>query len=110
MSEAKPITQRRPAVVAAEHPTQRYYSESAGPSAIRETDQPHCSYRSSVDVLRYAAHSAAAVRIDGPAFHARILLTPTDLRRLASDLLDAADDIEQNPAQANLTPVEKVAA
>ncbi len=76
------ITQRRPAVVSADYPTQRYYSESASTRPIRETNQPQYSYRSSVDVLRIA----------------RILLTPTELRRLASDLLDAADDIEQNPA------------
>lgn len=90
----------RPAIVAHEsHPNQRYFTEGRTSHGIHGealyTDVPH------VRVYRDATkdHAELLIRL-ACMFEATAVLTPANLRRLASDLLDAAHDIEQHPAAA----------
>lgn len=88
--------QRRPAIVPPDHPTQRYYSESYS-SIIGSV---RIEYRPSVDVFRSSNDDVAQLRVQlsSGQGEVRIALSADALRRLAADLLDAADDIESHPA------------
>lgn len=98
MSAATTIHQARPALAAhASHPDQRYFTEGSTHHGINGqavyTDVPM------VRVYRNALQDEAELTIRlATHFEATAVLTAANLRRLASDLLDAAHDIEQNPA------------
>lgn len=87
--------QRRPAVVPPDYPTQRYFVESRarGITGARQQVAP------GVRVYRDSSTDVAEVTVQVPGLgDLTAQLNPFDLRRLASDLLDAAADIEQHPA------------
>lgn len=100
----------RPPIVGFEHPEQRYFSESRAGAGIyavpSHTDRPRAR------VYRYARNDTAELSIRlGTSFEASAEFTPEDLRRIASDLLDAAHDIEQHPAATlRPQPAQQVAA
>lgn len=100
----------RPAIVSAEHPLQHYFAETRAGHGVYS--EPHHTNRARARVLRYATVNAAELSIRlGTSFVASAEFTPEDLRRIASDLLDAAHDIEQHPAAAlRPQPAQEVAA
>ena len=100
----------RPAIVPPAHADQRYYAESGPGSGVYAV--PPYTDRPLARVFRYATDDTAELSISlGVSFEAAAQFTPADLRRIASDLLDAAHDIEQHPA-ATLCPqpAQEVAA
>ncbi len=89
------ITERRPAIVPDSHPDQRCFSETRR-SGIR---CPNSGYDIEVGVYRNVADDTAELSLAVCSmFEAKVHLSPSQLRRLASDLLDAAADIEAHPA------------
>ena len=89
---------RRPAIV--RESGRRHYAETAGRS-LRVTLEPHRDGSSLCDVVvsRSPSRDHARVAFGVPGVGAiGPELTSYQLRRLASDLLDAADDIDANPA------------
>lgn len=100
----------RPAIVSAEHPLQRYFAETRGGHGVYS--EPHYTNRARARVYRYASENTAELSIRlGTSFEAAAQFTPAELRRIASDLLDAAHDIEQHPAATlRPQPAQEVAA
>ena len=91
------ITIRRPAIIPAEQPAQRYFAEGRASGGIYGA--PHYTNQPRARVYRHAGQNTAELSIRlGTSFEASADFTPADLRRIASDLLDAAHDIEQHPA------------
>lgn len=89
--------ERRPAIVSAEYPDQRYFAESG--SVGRRIDGLAVEYPPTVIVWRFGRENSARLKIDvGNLGGIHVHLGPAELRRLASDLLDAAADIEGNPS------------
>lgn len=100
----------RPAHAAATHPEQRYFSETRAGGGVYAA--PTYTDRARARVYRYARHDTAELSIRlGTSFEASAEFTPEDLRRIASDLPDAAHDIEQHPAATlRPQPAQEVAA
>ena len=95
------ITRRFPAIRLPGLPEQRMYVHSHAGGILGLQNEAMCP---SVRVTRSGRQAFAVVEIDQPAFgHARIRLDADRLRRLASDMLDAADDIDP-PANAVALP------
>ena len=91
-------TIRRPAIV--RDNGKRFYAETAD-RTLRVPLEPHRDGTSLCDAMvsRAPNRDHARVTFDVPNFgKVGPNLTSHQLRRLASDLLDAADDIEANPA------------
>jgi hypothetical protein len=91
-----PIAPRVPGE--AKHSYQRWYEGTGGDV------RPKNDYYAEAEVFRDASKSAAEVRlsrrVSSARFDASMDLEPAALRELAQRLLDAAHDIEANPASA----------
>lgn len=88
--------QRRPAIVPAGYPNQRYFHNT---QARRVLSYMPGGSTGEVEVFRIAEHSTAQLCIElaGGHLRARVSLSAEALRLLASDLLDAAQDLEDHP-------------
>lgn len=92
----------RPAISPAEapHSYQRRYGPNAttcyGLEATTDSE-----YRPSITVFRDSSEDVAELKLDlglWSSVHAKVRLTPAELREVAARLLDAAHDIETLPA------------
>ena len=99
----------RQAIVWDSHPGQRYFGEDSHTATCGLPNNNGIADASAlVGVERIGHMSGAArlvvesLRIDGASFSVAAQLRPAQLRELARRLIDAAADIEANPASALL--------